>query len=358
MSSTFGNRIKISIFGQSHGHSIGVVIDGLPAGFALDTDHLAQYMARRAPGKGPHTTARAEGDAVEIISGLVNGFTCGAPLCAVIKNGDKRSGDYKNLADIPRPGHADWPAHVKYSGFNDVAGGGHFSGRLTAPLCIAGAIATQMLEQRGVQIGAHILSIGEVKDRPFDPISPEIAQLCGQKLRVLNPEIEQKMLDCIADASADGDSVGGSVQCAVVGLPVGIGGPLFGGVEGKLSQAIFAIPGVRGLDFGAGFDACKMRGSEHNDSYFMQDGTVRTRTNNHGGVLGGITTAMPLLFKVAFKPTPSISKQQDSISCQSLQDAKLSIVGRHDPCIVPRAVVCVEAAAAISILDMLLEEKL
>lgn len=356
MSSTFGNALKITIFGQSHAPAIGVCMEGFPAGFTPDFDELNAFLARRAPGQGAYTTARREPDRPEFLAGLVRGHTCGAPVTAIIRNTDTRSGDYAAFTDVPRPSHADYPAQVKWQGAQDSAGGGHFSGRLTAPLCIAGGFCLQYLHARGIEITAHIERIGAAQDRRFTPTQPET--LAKAKLPVLDPDSAEAMLAQIAAAKAEGDSVGGCIECAVTGLPAGLGSPMFGGMENRLAQILFGIPAVKGVEFGSGFACAGMRGSEHNDPYFMQDGAVRTRTNHAGGILGGLTTAMPVIFRVAVKPTPSIARPQESVSLQRGEDAVLEIHGRHDPCIVPRAVPCVEAAAAIAILDALLEENL
>lgn len=356
MSSTFGNALKITIFGQSHAPAIGVCMEGFPAGFTPDFDELNAFLARRAPGQGAYTTARREPDRPEFLAGLVRGHTCGAPVTAIIRNTDTRSGDYAAFTDVPRPSHADYPAQVKWQGAQDSAGGGHFSGRLTAPLCIAGGLCLQYLHARGIEITAHIERIGTAQDRRFTPTQPE--PLAKAKLSVLDPDSAEAMLAQIAAAKAEGDSVGGCIECAVIGLPAGLGSPMFGGMENRLAQILFGIPAVKGVEFGSGFACAGMRGSEHNDPYFMQDGAVRTRTNHAGGILGGLTTAMPLIFRVAIKPTPSIARPQASVSLQRGEDTVLEIHGRHDPCIVPRAVPCVEAAAAIAILDALLEENL
>lgn len=356
MSSTFGNALKITIFGQSHAPAIGVCMEGFPAGFTPDFDDLNAFLARRAPGQGAYTTARREPDRPEFLAGLVRGHTCGAPVTAIIRNTDTRSGDYAAFTDVPRPSHADYPAQVKWQGAQDSAGGGHFSGRLTAPLCIAGGLCLQYLHARGIEITAHIERIGAAQDRRFTPTQPET--LAKAKLPVLDPDSAEAMLAQIAAAKAEGDSVGGCIECAVTGLPAGLGSPMFGGMENRLAQILFGIPAVKGVEFGSGFACAGMRGSEHNDPYFMQDGAVRTRTNHAGGILGGLTTAMPVIFRVAVKPTPSIARPQESVSLQRGEDAVLEIHGRHDPCIVPRAVPCVEAAAAIAILDALLEENL
>lgn len=356
MSSMIGKNLKVSLFGQSHSEAIGVVLDGLPPGFALDFDRIGQFMARRAPGSSRLTTRRKESDLPTVLSGLVDGRTCGAPLCAIINNEDVRSGDYAQHHEIPRPSHSDYPAFVKYHGFNDIRGGGHFSGRLTAPLCFAGAVCIQILESYGIHVGAHLYSVGTVRDTPFDASAVSAEQLkavSAKALPVLDDQSGLKMASLIELAFSETDSVGGIVEFAAVGLPCGLGDPMFDGTENRLAAAIFGIPAVRGIEFGSGFEAAAMRGSQHNDPYYYRDGVVSTRTNHHGGILGGITTGQPLLFRVAFKPTSSIAVEQDSVNLKTREDCKLRIKGRHDPCIAIRAVPCVESAAAITLLDLL-----
>ena len=354
MSSIYGRTLKISIFGQSHADAIGVVIDGFPAGFAVDREALNAFMARRAPGNNAFATARKEADEVEFLSGLVNDVTCGAPICAVIRNTNTRSGDYAALLDMPRPSHADYPASVKYGGAQDVRGGGHFSGRLTAPLCVAGALCLQYLAKQGITVGAHIAAIGGVKDTPFDAVSVTAADFPGCTFAVCDTEAAEAMRAVIEAARSDGDSVGGVIECAAVGLPAGLGDPMFDGLENRLSQVLFGIPAVRGIEFGNGFEAALLTGSQNNDCYYEDNGVVKTRTNRHGGVLGGISTGMPLMFRVAIKPTPSIGKEQQTLNLRTGKVEPLVVHGRHDPCIVPRAVPCVEAACAIALCDLLL----
>lgn len=354
MSSTYGENLKLSIFGQSHAPAIGMTLDGIPAGLTVDLEKLQQFLNRRAPGQNDYSTPRREEDRPEFLSGLLNGFTCGAPLAAIIRNTNTRSGDYANLMDCPRPGHADYTAQVKYGGFQDAAGGGHFSGRLTAPLCIAGGLCKQWLEAKGIRIGAHIAAIAGIPDTPFDPIKPQLSSV-GADFPVLNPEAGARMRQAISDAKRDLDSVGGIIECAVTGLPAGLGEPMFGGVEGRIAQIVYGIPAVKGVEFGIGFEAANLRGSENNDDFRMEEGKVVTSTNHCGGILGGITNGMPLLFRAAIKPTPSISQAQQSVSLSRGENQELVVKGRHDPCIVPRAVPVVEAAAAIAIFDMLLQ---
>lgn len=353
MSSQFGTALKIQIFGQSHAPAIGVSIDGFPVGFTPDMDALNAFLARRAPGQGAYATARKEADQPEFLSGLVEGHTCGVPITAIIRNTDVRSKDYGNIAQMPRPSHADFPAWMKYGDQADYRGGGHFSGRLTAPLCIAGGLCLQWLQQKGISIGAHILQIGAVRDASFNPLSPALP-VSGL---TLDPTAWERMQTEIASAKADKDSVGGIVECAVTGLRAGYGEPIFGGLENRFAQILFGIPAVKGVEFGEGFGCAKLRGSENNDPYYYdENGFVRTRTNHAGGIAGGISTGMPIVFRAAFKPTPSIAKPQETITFTGgTAPAVLEIKGRHDPCIVPRAVPVVEAAAAIAILDAILE---
>lgn len=353
MSSTYGKSLKLSIFGQSHGAAIGMTLDGIPAGLPVDPEELQRFLNRRAPGQNDFSTPRKEEDAPEFLAGIVDGYTCGAPIAAIIRNKNTRSGDYSNLKDCPRPGHADYTAQMKYGGYQDVAGGGHFSGRLTAPLCIAGGLCRQWLAQRGIHVGAHIAAIAGIEDNPFDPMSPALESV-GTDFPVLNPDAGIKMRQAVADARADNDSVGGIIECAVTGLPVGLGDPMFDGVENRIAQIVFGIPAVKGIEFGIGFSAAALRGSRNNDAYRIADGAVSTQTNNCGGILGGITNAMPVIFRAAIKPTPSIAKPQQSISMQRMEAEELIVKGRHDPCIVPRAVPVVEAAAAIAVMDLIL----
>ena len=354
MSSTWGNNLKITIFGQSHSEAIGVVIDGFPAGFRVDFEALQAFLARRAPGNAPFATARKEADKPEFVSGLVDGVTCGAPICALIRNTDTRSADYQNIAECPRPSHADYPAHVRYGGAQDVRGGGHFSGRLTAPLCIAGALCLQYLQQKNIHIGAHIAAIGGIADTPFDAVTVGKEQFLTDTFPVLSQTAKAAMQERIAAARADGDSVGGTIEVAAVGLPAGIGNPPFDGLENRISSLLFGIPAVKGVEFGNGFEAATLTGSQNNDAYCVENGEIKTVTNRHGGILGGISTGMPLVCRVAIKPTPSIGKEQQSVNLKTKQPQTLLIHGRHDPCIVPRAVPCVESALAIAILDSMI----
>lgn len=355
MSFVTGDKIRISLFGQSHSDAMGVVIDGLPSGFKIDEEKLAAFMARRAPGNDEFSTTRKEGDKVKFVSGITNGVTNGAPLCGIIENTNTRSKDYENLRDIPRPGHADFAAWSKFGDSRDVSGGGQFSGRLTATMCIAGGICKQLLEEKGICIGAHIASIGSFEDDRFDECNVSKNDFVGEKaFPVLNDEKGEAMKNEIRRAKREADSVGGTVECAVIGVPAGIGDTLFGGWESAISSAIFAIPAVKGIEFGRGFEASTLLGSENNDPFEMKDGAIVTKTNNHGGILGGISSGMPIIFRAAFKPTPSIGKEQRSVSLSRKENTTLVINGRHDPCIVKRAVVCVEAAAAIVVANKVL----
>lgn len=355
MSSTYGDKIKLSIFGQSHGAAIGMTLDGVPAGLPVDLDTLQIFLNRRAPGGHAYATTRKESDRPEFLSGIVDGYTCGAPIAAVIRNENTRSSDYENLKDCPRPGHADFTAQMKYGGYQDTAGGGHFSGRLTAALCIAGGLCKQWLELKGIRIGAHIAAIAGIADKPdsFDATCPDLDSVAPD-FPVINREAGMKMQDAIAAAKKECDSVGGVIECCAINLPVGLGEPMFGGVESRIAQIIYGIPAVKGLDFGSGFSGCNLHGSQNNDAYTVKDGKIVTLTNHAGGILGGITNGMPITFRVAIKPTASISKPQQSVSMTEMKPRQLQIHGRHDPCIVPRAVPVIEAAAAIAIFDMIL----
>ena len=353
MSSTYGENLKLTIFGQSHGPAIGMTLDGIPAGLSVDFDALQTFLDRRAPGKGDWSTPRKEADQPEYLSGIVDGFTCGAPIAAIIRNTNTRSGDYENLKDCPRPGHADFTAQIKYGGFQDPAGGGHFSGRLTAPLCIAGGMCKQWLGEMGIHIGAHIIRIGQEASEGFDPLQPQLGQV-GRFFPTLDAGSADRFQAAIAAAKAVGDSVGGIIECAITGLPAGLGEPMFGGVESRIAQIIYGIPAVKSVAFGIGEEAASVLGSDCNDAFTIDDGRIVTATNRCGGILGGITTGMPVLFTAAFKPTPSIAKLQKTVSLSRMEETVLQVKGRHDPCIVPRAVPVVEAAAAIAVMDMLL----
>ena len=358
MSYDFGKHLRVSVFGQSHGEAIGMIMDGLPAGEAIDMDELQRFMERRAPGRNALSTARKEPDRPRFLSGLLDYTSCGAPICAVIENKDTRSSDYNELRDIPRPGHADYTAWVKWKGQADMRGGGQFSGRLTAPLCIAGGICKQVLARKGIYVGAHLSAVAGICDADFPlfPSKESFDVISSKAFPVLSEEAGAKMQAAIAAAAAKGDSVGGVIECAVIGLPAGLGGPLFEGAEGRLAQALFGISAVKGVEFGAGFRAASMKGSENNDPFSMIGGDILCRSNNAGGILGGITNGMPLMLRCAIKPTPSIARSQSSVSLSRRENTVLEIKGRHDPCIAHRAVPVVEAVTAAVVLDMILEE--
>ena len=352
-----GEKLTVTVFGQSHAPAVGMVMDGLPAGIRVDREKLQAFMARRAPGQGSFTTSRKEADIPEFMSGLSEDTTCGAPVCALIRNNDARGRDYSQFLSVPRPSHADYPARVKFGNAYDIRGGGQFSARLTAPLCIAGGIALQWLEDQGIYVGAHIASIAGIEDTPFDPVNVSLRDFLRVRengFPVLDPEAGKAMLAAIDDASRAEDSVGGIVECAAIGLPAGIGDALFGGMESALSAALFGIPAVKGVSFGSGFASAELRGSQNNDPYVIREGRVMTSTNHAGGIAGGMTTGMPVICCTAFKPTPSIGIPQKSVNLDTMEETELVITGRHDPCVVPRAVPVVEAVTALVLMDKLL----
>ena len=360
MRSTWGNNLQLTIFGESHGLAIGVVVDGLPIGLSVDEEAVARDMARRAPGQDPTATARREADRVRIVSGLYRGHTTGAPLCGLIENTNVRSGDYEAMQRLMRPGHADYAGYVKYRGMNDPRGGGHFSGRLTAPLVFAGALCRQALAARGIEVGAHIASIAGVEDAPMDPVGVDaqtLRALRDARFALLDPAREAAMRARVEEARLAGDSVGGSIEVAAVGVPAGLGAPFFDSLESTLAHLLFSIPAVKGVAFGDGFGLCAMRGSGANDAMRVQDGRVTCETNHNGGVTGGITNGMPVVCRVAVKPTPSIAQPQRTVDVSCMADAQMEIRGRHDPCIVPRAVPVVESAMLLALTDLLLEEE-
>ncbi|MCG8539436.1 MAG: chorismate synthase [Clostridia bacterium] len=359
MSSIWGKNVKISIFGESHGKAIGVVIDGLPPGIELNLEDISREMQRRMPGRSKISTPRKEGDKTEILSGFFNGKTTGTPLSSIIFNTDQRSRDYKSTKSIPRPGHADYTGHIRYSGFNDYRGGGHFSGRLTAPLVFAGAIAKQILSKNNIQVGSHIKKIGSIEDVPFNPVNIEpslLKELKDKDFCVIDDVIGEKMKEHILGIKEERDSVGGVIEGAVINLPEGIGSPFFNSAESKLSQILFSIPGIKGVEFGAGFDITEMKGSEANDELYIEGYKIRSYSNNNGGILGGITNGMPIIFRVAIKPTPSIGKSQRTVDISKDINTRIETEGRHDPCIVPRAIPVIEAACAIALLDLIMEK--
>lgn len=356
MSSTWGNNIKYSIFGESHGEGIGIVIDNLPPGLEVDFAEIRKDMARRKPGSSKLSTPRNEEDEFDILSGMFMGRTTGAPLCVFIKNSNQHSEDYDKLKDLVRPGHADFTAFIKYKGFNDYRGGGHFSGRLTAALVFAGAVAKQILILKDINIISHIYKIGSDCDKSFtnlDMLNRDLSFLRTKKLPVIDPEIEASMEKKIIDVKEQGDSIGGVVEAAILNLPAGLGSPFFDSLESTISHLVFAIPGVKGIEFGDGFALAGMKGSESNDSFFIENNKIQTRTNHNGGILGGISNGMPIILRAAFKPTSSIALEQDTVNINLRENAKIMVEGRHDPCIVPRGLVAVEAAAALAILEHL-----
>ena len=357
MSGMWGNKLKVSIFGESHGAGIGITIDGLPSGIEIDMEEVLKEMARRAPGKSKLSTARKEGDQPEILSGFFEGKTTGTPLCAVIRNSDQHSKDYGKLKDLMRPGHADYPGFIRYNGFNDYRGGGHFSGRITAPLVFAGAVCKQLLNIKGINVGAHVKSIGTIYDKSFDEVELTKELLYNLKINelpLLCSEKEEMMRNAILEARSDCDSVGGTIECTVIGIDAGVGNPFFDSVESTLAHLMFSVPAVKGIEFGKGFEMSELRGSQCNDEYYYDGDKVKTYTNNNGGITGGITNGMPILFKVGIKPTPSIAKKQRTIDIEEKKESELIIEGRHDPCIVQRAVPVIEAVTAIGILDLVL----
>ncbi|MBQ3321657.1 MAG: chorismate synthase [Firmicutes bacterium] len=355
MTTSFGEKIKIEVYGKSHGPCVGVRIDGVPEGLSFDAAVLQQFLDRRAPGVNDWSTARKEKDIPQFISGVSEKeegifFTDGSVIEAVIENSDVRHSDYEDTVAVPRPSHADYPAWVKYGEIEP--GGGPFSGRLTAPLCVAGGLCLQWLQKQGIDVKAHIYAIGDVKDAAITAESQ-----VAKDFPVVDPVAGEWMKELIAGVKGDEDSIGGSIECMITGLPAGLGEPVFGSLESRICQTVFAVPAVKGIEFGAGFAAARMKGSENNDPFDIRNGKVVTRTNNHGGILGGLTSGMPVVFRTAIKPTPSIGKEQHSVDLEEMRPVKLKIIGRHDPCIVPRAIPCIEAAAAIAVFDMLLEER-
>lgn len=352
MSSSYGENLRIHIFGESHGPAVGVAVEGIPAGERVDLEELQRFLDRRAPGRSAWSTPRKEADVPEFLSGLREGRTCGTPLTAILKSANTRSGDYDALRDVPRPGHADYTAWVKYGESRDSRGGGHFSGRLTAPLCVAGGICLQLLAREGITVLSRIAAIGGIRDEgeltasTAEKAFPTVSDSAGEAMRA-----------AIAAARAEGDSLGGVIECAVLGLPAGLGDPMFDGMENRIAAAVFGVPAVKGIEFGAGFAAAGLRGSENNDAFSVENGRIITDSNHCGGILGGITDGMPLTFRAAVKPTPSLARPQQSVDLKTGEIVPLTVTGRHDPCIVPRAVPCLEAAAAIAVYDALLARR-
>lgn len=360
MSSEFGKTLRVGVFGESHGCAIGVTMQGLPAGETVDENELQAFLERRRPGRNALSTARDEADKPKFLSGIAEGKTTGSPLCAIIENTDVRSQDYAELLDKPRPGHADYTAFVKWNGKADLRGGGHFSGRLTAPLCVAGGIAKQILARKNIFVGAHLAAVGGICDEPYpaEPLRRLFDEIAGKAFPVIDEKRGNEMQQAILAASREGDSVGGIIECAAIGLPAGLGEPMFDGIENRLSAALFGIPAVKGVEFGTGFGAAALRGSENNDPFRIGgDGRVVMESNHAGGILGGITTGAPVVLRAAIKPTPSISKPQHTVSLFRRENAELIVTGRHDPCVAHRAVPVVEAVTALVLLDILLEEQ-
>ena len=352
MSSSYGENLRIHIFGESHGSAVGVTMEGIPAGEAVDLDGLQKFLDRRAPGRNPWSTPRKEADIPEFLSGLREGKTCGTPVTAILRSANTRSGDYDALRDVPRPGHADYTAWVKYGESRDSRGGGHFSGRLTAPLCVSGGICLQLLARRGIEVVSRIAAIGGVQDE-----GELTASTAAKTFPTVSDARGEAMRAAIGEARLAGDSLGGVIECAVLGLPAGLGDPMFDGMENRIASAVFAVPAVKGVEFGAGFAAAGLRGSENNDPFSVENGRIITTSNHCGGILGGITDGMPLTFRAAVKPTPSIARPQQSVNLKTGKIIPLTVTGRHDPCIVPRAVPCIEAAAAIAVYDALLARR-
>lgn len=356
MSGVWGRNINLSIFGESHGNAIGVVINGIEPGIKIDMKEIERDMERRAPGRNKLSTARKESDKVEILSGIFEGVTTGTPISMMIKNSDVKSKDYSQLKDIMRPGHGDFPGNIKYKGFNDYRGGGHFSGRITAPLVFAGALAKQILNSKGIKVGAHIKQIGNIEDGYFDLVNiskEQLDELLEKEIPVINSDKIAPMKEEILRAREEGDSIGGIIECSVLGLEAGLGSPFFDSLESTIAHLAFSVPAVKGIEFGVGFDFAHMKGSEANDEYYIENNEIKTYTNNNGGITGGISNGMPVIFRVVIKPTPSINKEQRTININSMENTTLVVTGRHDPCIVQRAVVVMEAVAAIAILEQL-----
>lgn len=357
MSSSFGNRLKVSLFGESHGEVIGMVLDGLSSGHEIDKEALVSFMKRRAPKKTLLSTGRKEGDKVKFVSGVLDNHTTGTPICAMILNEDAHSSDYQAMRDVPRPSHADYTARLRYGDFVDLRGGGHFSGRLTAPLCIAGGLALQILEKQGIRVYTHLKSVGEIEDKSLNYAHPDEALLqavAKKDVGMLDSEAGKSAKAMIEEARANGDSVGGVIECVILGFPAGKGNPLFDSLESNLAKLLFGISGVKGVSFGSGFLGCQSMGSLENDPFEIKDGLIKTKTNNSGGIQGGISNGMPIIFQVGMKPTASIAKKQESVSLSEMKNKALQIVGRHDPCIALRAMPVIEAVSALVLLDELM----
>ncbi len=352
MKNTFGSSITVTLFGESHGEAIGAVLDGMPPGIGIDTAFIDKKLALRRP-SGEISTARVEGDRYRLVSGVFRGKTTGTPLAILIENENTISRNYDSIKDTPRPGHADYAASCKYHGYEDYRGGGHFSGRITAALVAAGSILGAALKAKGIQIGTHIASLHGIHDRAFSDYAEDIALLSEKPFPTLSAEAEEKMKGEILAAKADGDSVGGILESVILGIPAGVGEPWFDSVESMISHMLFSIGGVKGVEFGDGFGLSKMRGSEANDAFEMQNGAVVTKTNHNGGINGGITNGMPIILRCAVKPTPSVYKEQQTVNLQSRENQTIKIEGRHDPAIIHRVKSVLDAALAIVVADML-----
>lgn len=354
MSGVWGKKIQYSIFGESHGAAIGVNISGLPSGIKLDLELIKKEMQRRAPGSSDLVTPRKEEDNFEILSGYFEGHTTGTPLCAIIRNKNTQSADYNNLRYAMRPGHADYSGRIRYKGFNDFRGSGHFSGRITAGIVFAGAIAKQILAEKGIQIISHVNSIHNIKDTSFEltGISTDILnKLSSLPFPVINDTAAEEMKQCIRNAKEEKNSVGGVVECAILNTPAGLGDPFFDSIESTLAHLLFSVPAVKAVEFGKGFDITSMKGSEANDPYYMDNNSIKTSSNNNGGIIGGITNGMPIIFRCGIKPTASISQEQKTVDITEMKDTTLTVEGRHDPCIVPRVLPVIEAVSALAILE-------
>ena len=352
MKNTFGNAVSVTLFGESHGEAVGAVLDGLAPGIRIDEAYIRDRLSLRRP-QGDISTSRREADEFRIVSGVFRGVTTGTPVCVLIPNADTKSADYEKTRALARPGHADYTANVKYHGFQDYRGGGHFSGRVTAALVAAGAVAMDALCGKGILIGTHIKSCAGIADMPFCDIKEEIASLNSKAFAVIDEAAGLRMKEAIAQAAKENDSVGGVLETAVIGLPAGVGEPWFDTVEGVLSHALFSVPAIKGVSFGAGFDFANMRGSTANDAFYMDNGIVKTKTNHNGGVNGGITNGMPLVFSCAVKPTPSIGIPQRTVDMEKGENAGINVRGRHDPAIVHRARAVVDSVTALALCDLL-----
>jgi chorismate synthase len=353
-SNSIGKEFVVTCFGESHGRCVGAVIDGCPAGLPLTEEDLQKELDKRLPPNRELVSARREKDVVEVLSGTFEGFTTGAPICALVWNKQAVSGDYDSIRDKPRPGHADYPARIKYRGFNDYRGGGRFSGRITVAFVIAGAVAKKLLDVFGVEVLAYTTAIGNVELRATLSLGDVRENTYANPVRCPDPDVAEKMKETILSAKKEGDSVGGIVECVAFNLPVGVGEPIFDSLDADIAKMLFDVPAVKGVEFGVGFEAAKMRGSENNDPYGMCDDEIELLSNNAGGVLGGLSSGMPLVVRVAVKPTSSISKKQKTVDLSKMEDATIKVQGRHDPCIVPKAVPVVEASVAIVLVDQLL----